>query len=648
MKNLTKIALLVLAVWVMGMAQDVAQAVAPPSVVFEALALDHDIGTKKKPKYRSPTALVPSPDGKIMYIAEQTAKKIAVYNLETKLVDRRINLPNEVTGIALTADGGTIYATCGSEIWPAGMVCVVNVATGRVTKVISDKIGHYPRAPVLTPDGAKLYVCNMFSNNLSVISTATQEVIKVVELIREPYAAAITADGKRLIIGNSLPNDLSTDSEFVSCQVTIYNTETDDTLKNLRLTRGSHSVFGVAVSPDGKYAFATHLIGKFNLLGSTVTGGWLHTNNVAVIDIDKMKFLNDVSLDYANQGMANPWDIKFATDSFPADSTYMIIAHAGGNRVSIIHYQAFIKTVLEETANGIDMQRNFGYLLDDVRKTVDIDSKGTRALAVIGRSLFTAGYFDDENAHMEEHRITLSTKRTEVPAPVIHTIGVPVPKNGERQGEQNYYDAGLCQQEWQSCHSCHPLTRPDALNWILNSGVAGTPKNAKSMLYAWWTPPTTWTGRREHAQNSIIAGIELELFQQSRTELTVPMDTFFMYMKPMPSPFLVKGRLSEAAQRGRALYYDKEKVDCIICHKGPLFYDDKLYHVGIQDLADANNMNTPSLVEVWRTAPYGHLGSVSLGEILSLDPHSNMAKKLRDGALTRKDVNDLIEYIESL
>jgi len=631
---------------VSSIAQDIVNTIIPPATIFEALALNHDIATKKKPKYRSPTSLVPSPDKTMMYIGEQTAKKITEYDLVAKAVKRRIDLPNEVTGITITADGKTIYATCASELWPSGVVCVIDVITGSIINCISD-IGHFSRCPVLTPDKKKLYVVNVFSNDLAVISTVSNKVIKRVDMVREPYAAAITPDGKRLVVGNSIPNDRATDSEFVSCEISIYDTDADKVLKNIRLTRGSHSIFGVAVSPDGKYAFATHLIGKFNLVASQMENGWIHTNNIAVINIDNLAFVNDVSLDKSKKGSSNPWEITFATDGFEADSFFMCVSHAGSNCISMIKYKPFIETVLEKTAAGIDMGQRFTDLTEEIRKIVDIKSKGTRAIAAVGNKIYTAGYYDDENAVMEEHEITTVTDIGFFSEPVTHKIGTPVPQTGERLGERYYYDADLCMQEWQSCHSCHPFARPDALNWLL-SEQSPSPKNAKSMLYSWWTPPTAWSGRRENARASIIAGVQIELGMSADPAVTVPMDTFFMYLKPVPSPYLVKGRLSEAAQQGRIIYYDSSKVDCIECHKGPLFFDDQKYNI-LDDPFDPEAMNTPGLNECWRTAPYGHTGEYKeVLEILNVDAHSNMRFNLSNGILTEDDIYNLEQYILSL
>ena len=627
----------VLAVATVSSAQvDVIKDIAPPGVLFEALALNRDMPTQIRPKYRSPGELVPSPDSTKLYVCEQTAKKVAIFDMATGTVERRISLPNEVTGCVVTADNSTLYVTTGSEWWPTGYVCVVDVASGAVTTKIP--AGHYPRSPVMTPDGTKLYVNNMFGNTVSVIDVASNQKINTIEVVREPYASAITPNGRILVVGNSLPDDRSTDTTFVSCKVSLIDVATDQVTKEIRLTRGSHSVFGITTSPDSKYAYATHLIGKFNLIGTTVEKGWLHTNNLAVIDLEAQEFVNDVCLDLSSVGLGNPWGVKIATiDQVP----FMVIAHAGSNELSIIKLPEFMDSVLTRTARGEDMQQEFTSMLKS-RKRVPVRTKGPRALALMQGYAYTAGYFDDEDGgRLEEYEISLSTSR-----PLsTYTMGEPQAWTGERHGESNYYDADLCFQKWQSCHSCHPLTRPDALNWILGGGAIVAPKNAKSMLYSWWTPPTTWTGRRGIAQQSIIAGIELELFRAATADLARPLDTLFMYLKPMPSPNLVKGRLSPAAERGRAIFYDKEKVDCIICHPPPLFTDNKFWNTGVPDPFDANTQwVTPHLAECWRTGPYGHLGSYwGIREILEVESHSNAYQNL-----TVEEMDDLVAYIQAL
>ena len=144
-----------------------------------------------------------------------------------------------------------------------------------------------------------------------------------------------------------------------------------------------------------------------------------------------------------------------------------------------------------------------------------------------------------------------------------------------------------------------------------------------------------------------MAGIELELFRVPTRDLAAPIDTFFMNLKPMLSPHLVKGRLSESAQRGRAIYYNQKKVDCFKCHPAPLFTDLLFWNAGVPDSYDANTQwKTPHIQECWRTGPYGHLGSFwSMREILVLEGHSNAIKNLNPDS---GEMDDLVEYVLSL
>lgn len=605
---------------------------AGPAVIFELLALNRDLPTPQKPKYRSPTDLVPSVDSTILFIAQQTAKRIDIFDIAAGTVTGRILLPNEVTGIARSPNSNRLYATCSSDWWPAGQVCVIDVAANAVTAIIP--VGYGARAPVVSPDGTKLYVCNRFDNDVSVIDMSAGRELRRVKAVREPYCAAVTPDGKTLVVGNYLHDDRATDSIFVSCKVSLINTENSDDNVDIRLTRGSTSITGIAVSPDGSYAFATHTIEKFNMIGTTVERGWLTTNNLAVIDLKTKSFVNDVCLDLSYTGLANPWAVK-CTD----DGEFIVVAHAGSNELSMIRLAELMDSVLVQTERGDDMQRDFIALLNS-RKKVAVNTRGPRSLAIIGKTALTAGYFDDEQARLEGFEITLDASQ----AVQTYTIGEKQPWTGERHGESNFYNASLSFQKWISCQSCHPHTRASGYNHILGGGAIVAPKSNKNLLYSWWTPPTTWTGRRGDARQAIIAGIELELFRAAVDSLSLPLDTFFMSLKPVPSPKLVKGRLSDAARHGKAVFFS-EKAGCSTCHTPPLYTDMQFHDAIVPDPFDANtNWDTPSLIETWRSGPYSHLGNYSdIREMIELESHSNALQNL-----STNEIDDLVEYVLSL
>jgi len=209
-----------------------------------------------------------------------------------------------------------------------------------------------------------------------------------------------------------------------------------------------------------------------------------------------------------------------------------------------------------------------------------------------------------------------------------------------------FNDASLCFQTWQSCASCHTdQARADSLNWdLLNDGL-GNPKNTKSLLLSHQTPPTMSLGVRPTAESAVRAGIRHIQFTVRPEEEAVAIDEYVRSLQPVPSPYLVGGGLSERAVRGRSLF---ESAGCAACHPPGLFTNKKAYDVGAGQLLDEGQpFDTPSLVEVWRTAPYLHDGRAqSIVDVLrTCNPGD---KHGRTSGLTDEQIADLAEYVLSL
>ena len=116
-------------------AQNNIKSVISPDVIFQTLALNRDLPTAAKPKYLSPTDLVPSLDKTKLFVVEQTAKQIAVVIFPAKHVIQTIKLPNEVTGVAVSNDDSKLYATCSSELWPEGYVYEIDCFVRKDSKI---------------------------------------------------------------------------------------------------------------------------------------------------------------------------------------------------------------------------------------------------------------------------------------------------------------------------------------------------------------------------------------------------------------------------------------------------------------------------------------------------------------------------------
>lgn len=607
-----------------------ARAAVSPAVILELLWLNGDIGNDAHPRYLNPTDIEVSPDGALLYVAEERSKRVGIVATDSRQVLDHILLPNEPTGLVLSSDGATLYVTCSSSRWPNGIVCEVSTTSQQVVRQM--RVGYSARMPVLSHDESTLYTCNQFVNTVSQVDLASGAEVAVIPVVREPYAAGLSPDGNTLIVTNSLPVGEAAfeEGDTITALVSFIDTRTRQ-VTSTRLTDGSHSMHGVAFTSDGQYAFVTHVVGRYQFPANKIEGGWINSNNISVIDVAARKVLNVIDLDDATHGVANPWDLEMS-----ADGTKLCVTHAGSAEITVVDVPGLLAKIAA-LPPGTDLTRDLTFA-SSVKTRVPLSSDGARAVVMHGKSIYIANYFSDDISYLSLDYLS---------APFVGTIdlGGPQTRTQERYGELSFYDAKLCYQNWQSCHSCHPFTRPDMLNWDLLKDGVGNPRNAKSMLWAHRTPPAHADGGRATAHIAVDAGVRYEQFTEPSLDRLLALDTFLHYMKPFPSPELDNGKLTATAQRGKQIFSDKSRVDCAYCHPAPLYTDLRL-HAGLSEVSDlgvVSYWDTPTLVESWRTAPYSHDGRyATMADVLKVSWHTNASR------LPQEDFEALLEYVLSL
>jgi len=110
-------------------------------------------------------------------------------------------------------------------------------------------------------------------------------------------------------------------------------------------------------------------------------------------------------------------------------------------------------------------------------------------------------------------------------------------------------------------------------------------------------------------------------------------------LRPVPSPYFVNGELSDKAKEGRKVF---EKLKCGECHSGPYYTDMKMHRIG-EDIEFEKGWDTPTLIEVWRTAPYLFDGrAATMEEVFEVHKHGI------DKKVSKKDIEALTEYVNSL
>ena len=588
--------------------------------------------------YLSPGAVAGDKTGKNLYIAESTARQIAVFDVAGNRVTSVISLPANPSDVVISPDQLRLYVTCGGS---AGKVCVVDLKTKSVVDSIS--VGHTPSAVVVSPNGKTLYVCNQFDNNVSVVDVAAKKEVAKIAVEREPVAAAVTPNGELLFVANLLPAGAA-DGGYTAAVVSVIDTSAKKVTDNIQLSNGSTGLRGICVSADGRYVYATHVLGRYQMPTTQLERGWMNTNALSVINVKKKELVNTVLLDDIDLGAANPWGVVCT-----GDGRYICVTHAGSHEISVIDHAALHEKLAKaakwktssESLNALsypsDVPNDLAFLVG-LRRRIRLEGKGPRGLAIIGTKVFAGEYFSGSLAVVQidpEERANVKSV----------ALGPKKDMTVVRKGEMLFHDAMICFQQWQSCSSCHSSEgRPDALNWdLLNDGM-GNPKNTKSLLLSHKTPPAMVTGIRDSAETGVRVGIKFIQFVVRPESDAVAIDEYLKSLEPVASPHLVGGKLSEAAERGKAIF---AKIECSSCHPAPLYTDLKKYDVGTGKGREKGlEFDTPTLVEVWRTWPYLYDGrAVTIKDVLTkYNPDDRHGKT---STLSEQQINDLAEFVMS-
>ena len=596
--------------------------------VVAALLLGTSLAAAERPPSAcAPTALAITAEARELFLACAETDQVLVLDPTSGTLTRRIRLPATPSGLVLSPDGARLIVTCAA---PSSIILIFEATTGRL--LLRLPAGHTAGAPVLSPDGATLFVCERFDDDVAVFDLVTAREVARIPVLREPVAASLTPDGRRLLIANHLPTGRA-DAPFVAAAVSVIDTTTRRVLTNLALPNGSGLLRGIAIRADGRFAAVTHQLAHNSLPTTQVDRGWMNSNALTLVDLERDGILGTVLLDELDRGAANPWAVAWS-----ADGRKLLVTHTGTHELSVIDAPALIAK-LARPGGAQDSAGDLAFLVG-LRQRVALPLNGPRALAVSGHRAFVAGYFSADLAVVD----------FDPPQPVVTRIPLAsaAPLASVRRGEMLFNDARLCFQEWQSCASCHSADgRVDGLNWdLLNDGI-GNPKNTHSLLLSHRTPPAMSQGVRETAEAAVRAGLRHILFSAQPDEVAVALDDYLKSLRPIPSPHLQQGRLSPAARRGERLFHDA-RTGCATCHPPGLFTSLKSYDVGTRAaFDDVSEFDTPSLIELWRTAPYLHDGSAAtVTDILTTrNPHNRHGFTAQ---LTPAQIADLAAYLLSL
>jgi DNA-binding beta-propeller fold protein YncE/mono/diheme cytochrome c family protein len=594
----------------------------------------------------APVAVAPLGEQQLVVLASEGRRLIL---LDRDTSERRRTIPLPADGSGMVIRDRTAYVTTAE---PAGRLLEVDVDRARIVR--SWRVGHMPMAPVLSPNGSLVYLANRFENRVRCVDLATGGQ-RTVDVVREPVALAMAPDGRRLFAANHLPcvrPFLDDENPSIVAEVSVIDIPQMEVIRTIALPNGSQGLRGIAVSPDGNWVAVTHILSNYTVPTLEIARGKMNRNALSLLRTGTLEPFATVVLDDPEMGAANPWGVCFT-----ADGQQLIVSHAGTNELSVIDFAS----LLERLATGRGTDRQFDdeslSMMTGIRRRIALPITGPRAICAADGVIYAAGFFSDNLAAVD--------LRTDSPSVRAIDLGPRLPASPARQGAAYFNDATLCFQQWQSCATCHPDGRADALYWdLLNDGIGNT-KNTKSLLMAALTPPVMWRGVRADAGLAVMSGIRHIQFVEPSPDQARAIERYLLEMKAVPSPQLnadvletaktdkascakchrpgiARGSLTDAARRGKALF--EGPAGCSPCHPHPYFTSMQTVDGG---LGTGIAYDVPSLVEAWRSAPYLHHGdALTLEETLTDFNHLQQRGTTR--RLDPAELRDLLEYLRSL
>lgn len=615
-----------------------------------------DFGPRQRQEreYRSPFDLAFSPDGRKLAVTDRTAG--CLYVLDADSGDLRTTIPLRGRPSGLAWESSERVLVCEYD---AGSVAKIDTETGQVLRRFF--LGPKPVGTAVAKNKGLLVVCDFGLQTVSIVDIETGAMRASTSAGKHPHSVAITPDERMAVIANMLPSGSAAEHTSTAV-VSLIDLDVGTKIADIPLPDNSANIRQVRVSPDGRWAYLVHTRGRTMLPTTQLDRGWVNTNALSIIDLSHKQVFATVLLDTVTEGAADPWGIALSPDGGTAWISVagaqqiarielgrlhdLLAGRTGESQVSDLQSQvgdagAIWQQIRQDPAKRDQLSYHLSALYAaGLISRVPIDVKGPRSIAMSpdGKRLMVASYFSGEVLVLDPDRCQVVKRIGLGPQPAPDMV---------RHGEFVFHDGRHSFQNWLSCVSCHPDGRADGFNWdLLNDGI-GTPKNARSLLWSYKTPPLMSLGTRANMEEATQKGFQFIQFREIDEGDLNAVRAYLRSMTPEPSPYLVNGVLSDKARKGRALFESSE-VGCSGCHPAPLFTSLKTVDVGTRSALDRSDaFDTPTCVELWRTGPYLHDGSaVTLKDVLTT---RNLGDKHgRTSHLSDEEIDALVEYLLSL
>lgn len=575
--------------------------------------------------------------------------------------------------MAISQDGKSLVVACTD----ADTVCGISLET--MERIWEIPVGRRPESVTFFGNTQVVAVTIYGEDKVVTINSKTGAIISIIPVQDEPYGCVSSADGSRLFVTHDYPGTIS---------------EIDTRTNNItRSIKGGFRNRGIALSPDEKRLYVTEFytgdLVAIDLANHSVVDRW---HGHSMDNLARHVVLHPTRPKaYTSHIRSRVNVIDGGGSIFPQLSVHDLIPATNGKRTKSFgmdtYNGVYVVTNPWEADISPDGKRiytlysgtddmNVSELVDDDYREIRLVGSAVRVghnPRAVRVSPDSASVFVYDTMDFQVRRLDANTMK------MTGTVKVSKPEKSDSwiRGKVLFSTARppMSSRQWVSCSSCHPDGQPDGKVWFNPEGMRKTP----SLSGVAHTHPLHFSADRDETQDFEFT-IRSRLMQGSGlmpgriqpklalkpTELQIvtsgksqDLDALAIYTNSFSfslSPHAQNGKLSNSANRGKAVFEDAS-VGCATCHSGPYYSDSslekpfKLHDVGTGTDDQTEKMgpgyDTPTLLGVYRTAPYLHHGKAdTLMDVITTA--NKFDKHGRTNHLSKQQLEDLVEFLKAL
>lgn len=481
----------------------------------------------------------------------------------------------------LTTSKSRLYAAC----FDSGDIVVLDEKTGKILK--RRWVGHGPFGLIAVSN--VLYVTLAHDNSLIGLKSGSLEETARAQTAPQPRGIALWQDEIFVVHAND-------------ASIRVYDAHTLKQRSEAAIGQNATGAESVTLSPAQMRAYVPHQ--RMNVTNMTRTFDTIVFPLVSSIDTQSLAPVRReaLALDSADRPVSMPMAIALSKDE-----RFLYAVNAASDDLSIVDLNTGIGT------GNIEVGEN----------PHDI------AISPDGALLYTLNLVSDD--------ITVIDVAKKA---VVKTMPLAVDNRPEeiKRGERLFFSSRpdeISRDNWIACASCHMDGGMDGNTWL---GSEGGPRNTATLRGIRGTEPLHWSADRADVQSF------QQTFQTLMEGKGLPdsdLDALAAYLDSLPpiqSPMRRDdGSLTADAIKGAKIF---QNAGCGECHTLPLFTDRQLHDVGTgqayhktasgADIPESMGprFDTPSLRELWLTAPYLHDGrALTLRDVLAQHGNTSASSK---------------------